>query len=73
MGRIKNHEGLRLIVIAAAIIVVSNIAVIETTQITSAHVDRLIPFAMRACIIYQTYPATAHCSMIVGSSTSKAV
>jgi hypothetical protein len=74
MGRkIINYEGLGLIVLAAAIIVVSNIAIIETTQIASAHTLRVMPLAMRACTIFETYPVTADCSTTMGSTSLKAV
>jgi hypothetical protein len=61
----ENCERLWLFVIAAAILAVSSIAIIGAEPKASAHTDQPLALGQRACVIYQTYPATVDCSMII--------
>ena len=73
MKKEKNCERLWLFVIAAAILAVSNIAIIGAEPSASAHTDQPLALVQRECVVYQTYPVTADCSMTIGSSTFKVV
>ena len=55
----ENCERLGLFVIAVAIMAEPK---------ASAHIDHPLALGQRACVIYQTYPATVDCSMKIGSS-----
>ena len=69
----KNYGRLGLFIIAAAIVAVSSIAISEATPRASAHTDQPLALAARACVIYQTYPATVDCSLTIGPSTFKVI
>jgi hypothetical protein len=75
MKKEKNYERLRLLTIAAAILAIgsSAIAIITAEPRASAHTYQSLALIQRACVVYQTYPATAHCSMPIGPSTFKIV
>ncbi|MGC2598318.1 MAG: hypothetical protein WA395_09330 [Nitrososphaeraceae archaeon] len=73
MKKEKNCERLWLFVIAAAILAVSSIAIIGAEPGARAHTDQPLALAQRACVVYQTYPATADCSLTIGSSTFKII
>ena len=73
MKKEENYERLCLFVIAAAILAVSSIAIIGVEPKASAHTDHPLALGHRACVIYQTYPETIDCSMIIGSSPYKAI
>jgi hypothetical protein len=73
MKKEKNCERLRLFVIAAAILAVSSIVIMGAEPGASAHTDQPLALAQRACVVYQTYPSTADCSLTIGSSTFKIV
>lgn len=69
----KTYERLWLFVIAAAILAVSSIVIIGAEPSASAHTDQPLALVQRACVVYQTYPATADCSLTIGSSTFKII
>ncbi len=69
----ENCERLGLFVIAAAILAVSSIALIGAEPKVSAHSDHPLALGQRACVIYQTYPATIDCSRIINSSPYKVI
>ncbi len=69
----KTYERLWLFVIATAILAVSSIVIIGAEPSASAHTDQPLALVQRACVVYQTYPATTDCSMTIGSSTFKVV
>lgn len=73
MKKEKNYERLRLLIIAAAILAVGSIAIIAAEPRASAHTDQPLALIQRACVVYQTYPATANCSKIIGPSTFKVI
>jgi hypothetical protein len=73
MKKEKNYERLCLFIIAAAILAVSSIAIIGAEPNASAQRDQSLALGQRACVIYQTYPATIDCSKIIGSSPYKAI
>ena len=64
----ENCERLGLFVIAVAIMAVSSVAIFGAEPKASAHIDHPLALGQRACVIYQTYPATVDCSMKIGSS-----
>jgi len=68
-----NHERLRLLIIAVAIVAVSSIVIMGAEPGASAHTDQPLALAQRACVVYQTYPSTADCSLTIGKSTFKVV
>jgi hypothetical protein len=63
----KNYERLRLLVIAAVILAVGSFATIGAEPSASAHTGHLLALVQRACVVYQTYPATDDCSMTIDS------
>ena len=69
----KNYGRLGLLIIAAAIVAVSSIAINGAIPTASAQTDQPLALAARACVIYQTYPATVDCSLAIGPSTFKVV
>jgi len=68
-----NHERLRLLIIAVAIVAVSSIAIIEAEPRASAHTDQPLVLAAQSCVIYRTYTTTIDCSLTIGKSTFKVV
>ena len=73
MKKEKNYERLGLLIIAATILAVGSIAIIAAEPRASAHTDQPLALIQRACVVYQTYPATAYCSMTIGPSTFKVI
>ena len=59
--------------IVEAILAVSSIAIMGAEPGVRAHTDQPLALAQRACVVYQTYPATADCSLTIGSSTFKMI
>jgi hypothetical protein len=67
--REKNLKTLRHFVLAALIVAISGIAIIETIPTASAFSDPGLVAEGRGCVVYQTYPAQVSCSLPIGPST----